>query len=181
MCEHNRCCGTCGGIATRKNHEFSRNYCQNCNENKEVCHSCNTRTLKNVLSVSNRVLHLFYDFETIQNTKYSDRATLHVPNLDFVQQFSFQLRERGRCRVRLRVMWQEEGLVLGRCCRGHAILCGQTTPLGSLDCHDSSKRQAFDRHFILNVAILLKWQPELIMIECRVFRARYVNSPRPSV
>jgi len=28
-----------------------------------------------------KVLYVFYDFETTQNTKYSEKATLHVPDL----------------------------------------------------------------------------------------------------
>ena len=45
------------------------------------------RPLKNELPASDGVLYVYYDFETTQNTKYSDRATLHVPNLVCMQQF----------------------------------------------------------------------------------------------
>ena len=34
-----------------------------------------------------KVVYVFYDFETTQNTKYTDEAKLHVPNLVCVQQF----------------------------------------------------------------------------------------------
>jgi hypothetical protein len=37
--------------------------------------------LKNVFPSSDRVLYVFYDFETTQTTRYSDNAKLHVPNL----------------------------------------------------------------------------------------------------
>jgi len=46
------------------------------------------RPLKDVLpDTSDKVLYVFYDFETTQNTKYSDTATLHVPDFVCVQQF----------------------------------------------------------------------------------------------
>jgi hypothetical protein len=43
--------------------------------------------LKNVLPPSDRVLYVFYDFEKTQNTRYSDTAIVHVPNLVRIQQF----------------------------------------------------------------------------------------------
>ena len=43
--------------------------------------------LKNVLPPSDGVLYVFYDFETKQNTQYSDTAEVHVPNLVCIQQF----------------------------------------------------------------------------------------------
>jgi len=33
------------------------------------------------------VQYVFYDFETTRNTRYTDEANLHVPNLVCVQQF----------------------------------------------------------------------------------------------
>ena len=43
--------------------------------------------LKNKLPSSDKVLYIFYDFEMIQNTRYSDTATVQVPNLVCIQQF----------------------------------------------------------------------------------------------
>jgi hypothetical protein len=44
--------------------------------------------LKDESLPSDGVLYVFYDFETTQNTRYSDGvATLHVPNLVCLQQF----------------------------------------------------------------------------------------------
>jgi hypothetical protein len=43
--------------------------------------------LKNELPRSDNVLFVFYDFETTQDTKFSENATEHVPNLVCVQQF----------------------------------------------------------------------------------------------
>jgi len=54
------------------------------------------KPLKYVLpEASDKVLYVFYDFETTQNAKYSDKTTLHVPDLDCVQQFccSAKMRE----------------------------------------------------------------------------------------
>jgi len=38
-------------------------------------------------SAGDKVQYVFYDFETTQNTEYTDAAKLHVPNLVYVQQF----------------------------------------------------------------------------------------------
>ena len=43
--------------------------------------------LKNVLPSSDGVLYVFYDFETTQNTRYSETAKEHVPYLACIQQF----------------------------------------------------------------------------------------------
>jgi len=59
------------------------------------------RPFKDALhSDGDRVLYVFYDFETTQNTRYSDKATIHVPNLVCVQQFCSQcegLEDCGDC------------------------------------------------------------------------------------
>jgi hypothetical protein len=43
--------------------------------------------LKNVVPSSDGELHVFYDFETTQNTQYSNTAWLHVPKLVCVRKF----------------------------------------------------------------------------------------------
>jgi hypothetical protein len=43
--------------------------------------------LKNDLPRSDNVLFVFYDFETTQDTKFSENATEYIPNLVCVQQF----------------------------------------------------------------------------------------------
>jgi hypothetical protein len=51
-------------------------------------HLCFMRPLKSVLLVNaNKVLYVFYDFETTQNKSYSDTAKAHVTNLVCMQQF----------------------------------------------------------------------------------------------
>ena len=44
------------------------------------------KPLKDVLpDARDKVLYVFYDFETTQNNNYTDKATLHVPDLACVQ------------------------------------------------------------------------------------------------
>jgi len=50
VCEHKRCCGTCGVHMTRKNHECNKRYCENCRRNREASgHLCYMRPLKDAL------------------------------------------------------------------------------------------------------------------------------------
>ena len=80
VCEK-RCCGTCGAPVTSENHECNKRFCQKSKQNKEAGHLCFMRPLKNVLPAADRVLYVFYDFETTQKTRYLETATLHIPNL----------------------------------------------------------------------------------------------------
>jgi G:T-mismatch repair DNA endonuclease (very short patch repair protein) len=114
------------------------------------------RPLKDTLPSDDGVLFVFYDFETTQNTRFSDNATLHVPNLVCVQQFCSQCEnvEDGdcqRCGVRKHSFWEDPvGSLLTFLCKPRSWL-------------KKVVAKAFDLHFILNRAILLQWQPELIM------------------
>jgi hypothetical protein len=81
VCERKRNCPECGLFLSRKQHECFKTYCKNCNANKEVGHLCCMKPLQNELPRSDDVLFVFYDFETTQDTKFVDMATLHVPNL----------------------------------------------------------------------------------------------------
>jgi len=85
VCERKRC-ATCGLLVSRENHECNKRFCQNCGQNREACHLCYMRPLKDELSSDgSKMLYVFYDFETTQNMKYSEKATLHVPDLVCVQ------------------------------------------------------------------------------------------------
>ena len=95
--ESRRCCGTCGALVTRENHECNKRFCQKCNQNKEAGHLCFMRPFKNVLPAGDRVSYVFYDFETSRNTRYSETATLHIPNRLCLQQYCFEVRGCGRC------------------------------------------------------------------------------------
>ena len=75
VCERKSCCGTSGALVTRKNHECNKRFCQNCKKNKEAGHLCFMRPLKNALPAGDRVLYVFYDFETTQTSRYSETAT----------------------------------------------------------------------------------------------------------
>jgi len=61
----------------------------------------------------NKVLYIFYDFQTTQNTRYVDVAKLHLPNLVCVQQFCSRCEneEDGadfvRCGRRKHSFWQD--------------------------------------------------------------------------
>jgi len=91
VCERKRCCATCGLLVTDPRHECIKVFCANCKQNRDVGHLCYMTRLKEVLpDASDKVLYIFYDFETTQITKYSDKATLHVHNLVCVQQFCSQ-------------------------------------------------------------------------------------------
>ena len=93
------------------------------------------KMLKDVLSdASDKVIYVLYDFETTQNTKYSDKATLHVPDLVCVQQFCSQCEDAEDCGVL--AMRSEEAPVLETSGRGHAKLSMQATRLGQYDCRD---------------------------------------------
>jgi len=53
-----------------------------------VGHLCFLRLLEDVLPANvNKVLYVFYVFQTTQNKRYSDTAKAHMPNLVCVQQF----------------------------------------------------------------------------------------------
>jgi len=90
VCEQNKNCAECGRLLTNKKHECNKPYCANCKQNMEIGLLCYMATLKNELPRSDNVLFVFYDFQTTQDKKVSDSATLHVPNLVCLRQFSTQ-------------------------------------------------------------------------------------------
>jgi G:T-mismatch repair DNA endonuclease (very short patch repair protein) len=113
---------------------------------------------------SDKVLYVFYDFETTQDTPFSEAATIHVPNLVCVQQFCTLCDEIPdietdceRCGKRKHTFWEEDpvGDLLSYLCRPR--------PWANKIIAIAHNAKAFDLHFILNRAILLEWRPELIM------------------
>ena len=65
-------------LVTHDRHECNKVFCANYMQNRDVGHLCYMKPLKDVLpDAGDKVLYVFYDFETTQNTKYSDKATLH--------------------------------------------------------------------------------------------------------
>ena len=116
--------------------------------------------LKNKLPSSDKVLYIFYDFEMIQNTRYSDTATVQVPNLVCIQQFC------SRCESSEDV--QQDCV---QCCKKEhedpvgdmlAYLC-EPQPWVRQIVAIAQNAKAFDLQFILSRAIFLKWRPEVIM------------------
>jgi hypothetical protein len=45
------------------------------------------KPLQNKPAPTDKVLYVFYDFESTQDTKYSETATVHVPNVACLHQF----------------------------------------------------------------------------------------------
>ena len=98
---------------THGNHECNIRFCEICKQKKDVDHLCYMRPLKDALpSTGEKVLYVFYDFETIQNTRYVDEANLHVHYLVCVQQFCSRCEdvEDGdglRCGKRHHSFWED--------------------------------------------------------------------------
>ena len=86
VCEAKKRCRRCGAMEGQ-NHECYKRFCSNCLKNKEFGHKCYMSPLSDRASRSDRVLFVFYDFETTQNTKCTDTSFEHVPNLVCVQHF----------------------------------------------------------------------------------------------
>ena len=78
VCERKRCCSTCGVLKRSNKHECNKRFCEICKQNSEVGHLCYMRPLRDVLPANpDKVLYVFYDFETTQNKRYSDTAKAH--------------------------------------------------------------------------------------------------------
>jgi hypothetical protein len=88
VCEYERFCQSCDEfIIPGKKNERGKRFCETCKTIKERRHFCYMQPLKKVLPSGDRVLYVFSDFETTQNTRYSNTARLHVPNLVCIQQY----------------------------------------------------------------------------------------------
>jgi hypothetical protein len=92
ICELKRNCSACSyPIIPKEKHECYKRYCKNCNQNKEVRHLWYMAPLvMDLVQPSNRVLYVFYDFETMQNKRYDEKTTVHMPHLVCVKQFCSQ-------------------------------------------------------------------------------------------
>jgi hypothetical protein len=120
------------------------------------------RPLVNVPASGERVLYVFYDFETTQDTKRSDTTNEHVKNLVCLQQFCSKFENIGyktglySLRQTHKSFWDDPvGDMLGYLC--------ESRPWAEKIVVIAHNAKAFDLHFILNRAVLLKWQVELIM------------------
>ena len=126
------------------------------------------RPLKDDLpDACDKVLYVFYDFETTQNTSYSDKATIHIPNLVFVQQFCSCCKGAEscgdclRCGKRKHSFWDD---TLGEL----LLYLREPRPWVNTIVAIAHNAKAFDLHFILSRAIMLKWMPEMIMRRLKI-------------
>jgi len=148
---------------TRGNHEYNKRFCENCKQKKEIGHLCYMRPLKDTLPrTGDKLLYVFYDFETTQNNEYTDVAKLHVPNLVCVQQDCSRCEnvENGadcvRCGNRKHSFWQDPtGDLLS--------YITQPRPWANKNVAIVHNAKAFGFNFILNRAIQLKWKQEMPM------------------
>jgi len=86
VCEQKRNCQNCGILLTHIKHECYKPFCTNCMQNEKIGHLYYMRPLSGELPRSDNVLLVFYDFETTHDTRFTDSATEHVPNLVCLQQ-----------------------------------------------------------------------------------------------
>jgi len=127
LSERKRCCATCGLLVTVARHECNKIFCANCYQKMDAGLLCYMRPLKDALpDASDKVLYVFYDFDTTQNNRYSDKATVHVPDLVCVHQFCSQCEDAAdcgecvRCGQRRHSFWDVPvGDLLTYLCRPH--------------------------------------------------------------
>jgi hypothetical protein len=77
ICEKKRNCTICNRLITDKRNECFKPFCTICQQNREIGHFYFMQLLKNKLPRSD-VLFVFYDFETTEDTKFSENATEHI-------------------------------------------------------------------------------------------------------
>ena len=143
-----------------------------CNENKEVGHVSFMRPLINVSASSEHVLYVFYDFETTQDTKRSDKTNVHVSNLVCLQQLC------SKCENILDI--KQDCIMCGK--RKHSFSDDPVGNMLSYLCESqpwvekiieiAHNPKAFELHFILSRAILMKCQVELIMNGMKIMCTR---------
>jgi len=87
-CEHKKNCANCGSVLDPiHKHEIFKPFCDHCQQNREIGHLCYMKPITNEMPKSDNVLFVFYDFETTQDTKFSDSSSELIPNLVCLQQF----------------------------------------------------------------------------------------------
>jgi hypothetical protein len=121
--------------------------------------------LKNEVPPGDRVLYVYYDFETTHNTPYmnSDKVALHVPDLVWLQQSCSPCensddvtQDCARCGKRRHSFWEDPvGDMLS--------YLSEPRPWVKQIVAIAHNAKAFDLQFILDRAVFLKWRPELIM------------------
>ena len=118
--------------------------------------------LKNVLPIGDRVQ---YGFETIQNTRYSDRATVDVHNLVCVRQLCRGAKMMNTWRVTSCDVSKGNtrfGTPRSKACY---LICVNRASGYNAIAHNA---MAFVRNFNQNRVVLLKGLPEMIMIGMKI-------------
>ena len=118
------------------------------------------KPLINELPRSDDVLYVFYDFETTQDTNFSDSATVHAPNLVHIQQFcslcETQVDMDEDCKswgkIKHSIFEDPVGDFLTYLCEPRGW-CNRVVAIA----HNA---RGFDKKFILQRTSLLKWRPE---------------------
>jgi hypothetical protein len=125
------------------------------------------KPLKNVLPSSDDVLFVFCDFDSTQDSKISDSATVHIPNLVCLQQFCTHCETQPdrefdceRCGKRKHSFFDDPVGDLSYLCEARPW-CKKIIAIA----HNS---KGYDSQFVLNRAILLKWKPELILVGLKI-------------
>jgi len=80
MCPEEELCGLQQSADENKTRTL-KSYCANCKQNRQIGHLFQMYLLKNVLPMSNDYIFVFYDFESTQDTKASESATMQIPNM----------------------------------------------------------------------------------------------------
>jgi hypothetical protein len=123
--------------------------------------------LKNKLPRSDKVLFVFYDFETTQNTKFSENATKHIPNLVCVQQVCSLCEMQDDIDIDCERFGKRRhspfddlvGYLLSYLCEPRPW-CNKVIAIA----HNA---KTFDSQFILRRAII-KWTPEHILMGLKI-------------
>jgi hypothetical protein len=131
----------------------------------EVSHLYYMQPLKNEIPPGVRVLYVYYDLETSQNTPYmnSDKATVHVPNLVSLQQNCSHcessddvMKYCARCGKRQHAFYNDPVRNMLSYLYGPRPWVKEIMAIA----HNA---KAFDLQFILDRVVLSKWRPEIIM------------------
>jgi len=130
------------------------------------------KPLKNELPSSDDVLFVLYGFETTQDTKFSDKAKVHIPMLICLQQFCTACEMQDaidvdcvRCGTRRHSFFEDPvGDLVSYVCE-HQPWCKKVIAI----VHNA---KAFDSQFILKRAIFLKWNHEIILSGQKIISMR---------
>ena len=134
----------------------------------EIGHYCFMQPIKNELRRSDNVLFVFYDFEITQDTKFSENANDHIPLLVCIQHFCSACEMQDdieidcvRCGRRRHSFYDDPvGDILYYLCEPRPW-CNKVVAIA----HNA---KAFGSQFIFKRAILLKWNPQLILTGLKI-------------